>query len=51
MNRILTLQVEIIAGDEPLWLWDYHKEKDTSLGFLLQVIQEGAIPEEREDDD
>ncbi len=51
MTRILTLQIELIEGDEPLWLWDYQKEKDISLGFLIQVIQEGPIPERVEDDD
>lgn len=50
-DRILTLQVKITEPDKARWIWDNHCRFDTGHGIHIQVIKEGTIPEELEDDD
>ncbi len=50
-DRILTLQVKITEPDKARWIWDNHLGLETGLGISIQVIKEGYIPEELEDDD
>ncbi len=51
MNRILTLQVEIIDAAKASWIWESQKCTNDNFGIRLQVIQGGPIPEQVEDDD
>ncbi len=51
MNRIITVQLEITDTDKAKWLWNYHRIQSDLYGFFIQVIQEGPIPEQVEDED
>ena len=51
MNRILTLQVEIIDIDNAEWIWESIKEAIDYNGVIVKIIQEGPLAEKLQDDD
>lgn len=50
MNRILTIQVEIIDKDDASWIWDSHMNDYSEHGVHITAIQEGPIPKERDEE-
>lgn len=51
MGRVLTIQIEITDQEKASWIWDNHMGKDTGNGVIVQAIQNGKIPTEKEDAD
>ena len=46
MNRILTIQVEIIDQEKAGWIWRNHMGEPDDTGVSVQAIQNGKMPKE-----
>ncbi len=49
MNRVLTIQVEIVDKDESRWIWNSHMHNRPAFGVHVHGIHEGPMPREIND--